>query len=142
MPVQNVRILIVDDEPGIRALLREILLEDLDSTTCPIVEAPDGKVALDLLGQREFDIVVTDIKMPLVDGLTLLQEVKKRYPRIEVIVMTGYTEDYSREEAIRLGARDYITKPFDVDEVGMILLKSCLKAEGERRSDAPGRTGP
>lgn len=136
MVIRNVRVLIVDDESQIRALLREILREEVDATSCVILEAPDGQAAIDLLNEQEIDIVVTDMKMPIVDGLALLQEIRKSHPGTEVIVMTGYAEDYTREEAFRLGARDYITKPFEVDEVRLILMKSCLKAEAQRKSSS------
>lgn len=134
MVVKNIRVLIVDDVADIRALLREILLEELEDASCTILEAGDGDVALDILRETEVDIVVTDIKMPNMNGLVLLQEAKKLRPATEVIVMTGYTEDYTREEALRLGARDYITKPFEVDEVRLILMKSCLQVEALRNS--------
>ncbi|MCZ6601988.1 MAG: response regulator [Planctomycetota bacterium] len=132
--VRNVSVLLVDDEADIRTLLREIVLEELDGETCSILEAKDGQEAIDLIREQAVDIIMTDMKMPRMDGLTLLKEAKKLLPDVEMIVMTGYSEDYTREEALRLGARDYITKPFEVDEVRLILMKACLKVEGRRDS--------
>ena len=134
MGSDKIGLLIVDDEPGIRALLREIILEELDGTRCAIHEAGDGKEALRILEREAVDVLVTDIRMPQLDGLNLLQQARLRHPTTEVIVMTGYSEDYTREEALRFGAQDYITKPFDVDEVRLILMKSCMKVEASRRT--------
>jgi YesN/AraC family two-component response regulator len=132
MTPEPICFLIVDDEPGIRAVLREIIREELEGTVCILHEAGDGLEALDVLKDKGVDIVVTDMKMPNLDGLGLLHQIRLNHRTVTVIVMTGYSEDYTREEALRLGAQDYITKPFDVDEVRLILMKSCMKVEAGR----------
>ena len=134
MGSSTVDVLIVDDEPGIRALLREIVKEEMQEAPISLHEAADGNEALTVFGRSNVDIVVTDIRMPNLDGLGLLQQVKLRYPKTEIVVMTGYSEDYTREEALRYGAQDYITKPFEVDEVRLILMKAVMKVEAARKA--------
>jgi signal transduction histidine kinase len=103
------RVLVVDDElHG-----RELCCEFLESDGYVLESAEDGRKALDLLTAKPFDILLTDIQMPEMDGVTLLKEAKKLNPSMEVILMTAYAGLPSAIEAIRFGAYDYLMKPFN-----------------------------
>ncbi len=109
-------LLIVEDEEHMRVALRAALLPVYD-----ISVARHGAEALQMLGESECMAVITDLAMPGLDGLQLLQEVKRRYPQTDVIIITAYGAVKSAVEAMRLGAFDYLTKPFEVDELHMVL---------------------
>ncbi len=104
------RILVVDDEIGFRELCTDLLEEEGYETDA----APHGRDALDLLekGADRYQLVLSDINMPVMDGLQLLRAAKEAYPYLEVILMTAYGGLQSALEALRYGAYDYITKPF------------------------------
>ena len=107
------RILVVDDERSIRDSLKMVLQEE----GYPAQSACDGKEALHLLHQENFDILITDLKMPEMDGLELTKQCLQAYPKIAVIIITAYGSLDSAIKALRLGAHDYILKPFDFDDV-------------------------
>ena len=107
------RILIVDDEDGMRRLLGRVLTrEGYDVTT-----VGSGADALRQVSRERFDLVVTDIKMPEMDGLELLKELKDYEPSLPIIVMTAYGTVENAVQALRLGAYDYIAKPFETAEL-------------------------
>ncbi len=109
----NTSILIVDDEQEIRDSLSEVLTDEgyLAYT------AENGAVALDMLGEQHYDIIISDIKMPELDGVTLLQKVKEQAPDTFVILITSYGSTETAIHAMRHGAIDYILKPIDFDEL-------------------------
>jgi len=111
----NRNILIIDDEPKMCKVLRFALEPDgYEVTTAESAE--DG---LEKFSQNEFDLVVTDLKMPGKDGLHVLGKVKKQKPNTEVILMTAYATAQNAVEAMKKGAYDYIIKPFEMDELKM-----------------------
>jgi DNA-binding NtrC family response regulator len=112
-------ILIVDDEPLIRRSLSELLSLDGYSVS----SAGDGLEALDLLRTYSADIVISDMKMPKMDGIQLLREIKKNYPGIQVIMITGYGSIESAVEAMKEEAYDYITKPIIDSEIKIIIQR-------------------
>ena len=109
------KVLVVDDEEG----LREALTAILEGAGHQVETAPDGVAALELLAQdSEFDLVIADLRMPRMDGLELLRRVRDLYPEIDLVAMTAYDSWESAVEAMRLGAYNYLRKPFrDNDEV-------------------------
>jgi two-component system, NtrC family, response regulator PilR len=107
------KLLVVDDERSMRELLTVMLRRDGYDVTL----AEGGPAALDVLAQAAFDLVVTDLRMPRVDGLGVLRAVKERAPRTIVIVITAFASTETAVEAMKLGAYDYITKPFKLDEI-------------------------
>ncbi len=107
------RILLVDDDPFILEMLKVSML----SFGFAFDTATDGEVAKEKLKQNDFTVVITDMTMPRCDGMQLLKHIKTEYPQIEVIVITGYTDSYTYTEVIRAGASDFISKPFNVDEL-------------------------
>ncbi len=113
----NINILVVDDEPLVRRSLSEFLTMEGYSVT----SASNGKEALAQLKDSVPDIVVTDIKMPEMDGVTLLRRLKKDFPQISVIVMTGYGSIENAVETMKDGAFDYITKPIIDNEIKIVL---------------------
>lgn len=117
------RILVVDDEAGIRELLSKTLaLAEYD-----VDLAAGGQEALERLRRAPCDLLITDLKMPGVDGLTLIREARRFMPQLPIIIITGYSTEASAIEAINLGVNGYLTKPFRVPKV----LSVAAKALGE-----------
>ncbi|MDB9822971.1 sigma-54 dependent transcriptional regulator [Deltaproteobacteria bacterium] len=114
------RILIVDDEKDMLALLRRIISEE---TRYELVTETDPFRAIDLFTEAVFDLVITDLKMPGMDGIRLLDEIKKISPDVSVIIMTAYATIETAVEAIRKGAHDYITKPFRRERILLTIDK-------------------
>jgi excisionase family DNA binding protein len=117
------RILVVDDEETIRELLSKTLaLADYE-----VDVAPDGKTGIDRMRIIPYDLLITDLRMPGVDGLTVIREARRLKADIPVIIVTGYSTEASAIEAINLGVQGYLTKPFRVPRV----LAAAAKALGE-----------
>ena len=106
-------ILLVDDEPSIRLTVGDAL-EDAGHS---VVTAEDGGQAMDRLQERGFDLVITDVRMPKVDGMTLFRRLRQERPHTGVILMTAYAAVADAVTALKEGALDYLTKPFDLDEL-------------------------
>jgi excisionase family DNA binding protein len=122
-PVGRPRVLVVDDEEGIRDLLSKTLaLADYE-----VDLAHDGRTALDRLRLIQYDLLITDLRMPGVDGLTVIREARRLKAELPVIIITGYSSEASAIEAINLGVQGYLTKPFRVPRV----LAAASKALGE-----------
>ncbi|MEW5994286.1 MAG: response regulator [Candidatus Zixiibacteriota bacterium] len=115
-----VSILIVDDEEMMRNLLDRILSRE----GYQVVTAGDGVAALEVLKSRKIDIIVSDMKMPRMNGFELLKAVKQDYPDIGVIIMTAYGDTYTVKDALLLGADEYITKPFKSFEISLIVERA------------------
>ncbi len=105
-------ILVCDDEEGIRESLKLILEKDYD-----IVFAENGDEAIRQMKSSPIDLVILDIKMPKKDGLETLKELKKIKPALKVIIATGYKSIDIAQEAMKLGASDYIVKPFEINHL-------------------------
>ncbi len=113
------RILVVDDEEIIRVLLTEILTEEGYQVTCAV----DGRQAVDLLKSNRYDLVITDMVMPGLNGLEVLQAAFRIDPEYPVIMITGYPSVEMAVKLVNLGAADYITKPFNVDLIKVTVAK-------------------
>ena len=122
-------LLFVDDE----ADLRGPTAERLTDRGFEVVEAASGEQALELLDQFAFDLVVTDFRLPGMDGTQLIDAARQRYPSIVAIVITGYGTVRDAVEAIKKGASDFITKPFHFDELMHVIQKSM--EQGRLRSE-------
>ncbi|TAK57671.1 MAG: response regulator [Bacteroidetes bacterium] len=104
------KILVVDDEEALRTVLSgELVNEGYEVGT-----AGDGDEAITIIKQRPFDIVLLDIKMPKVDGFEVLKFIKKDYPSIKVIMLTAFADLKNAIESKKLGAEDFISKPYDL----------------------------
>ena len=116
------KILICDDEEGIRESLKLILSDHYN-----LILAQDGIQCLDCLEHaQDIGLVLMDIKMPKINGLEILKEIKAKYPQLNVIIITGYKSVETATEAVRLGASGYIVKPFKSDEI-LATVKTSLK---------------
>ena len=113
------KILVVDDEQIVRESLANWLKED----GYQVELAESGPQALERIQSASFHIVLLDLKMPEMNGIQVLQEIKKNFSDIEVIIMTAYGSIHTAVEAIKEGAFDYIVKPFDPEEVGLLIRK-------------------
>jgi len=116
-------ILIVDDEQHVRESLSGWFIED----GYDVATASGGKDALLLLGRRHFDVVITDIKMPGMDGLELQHRIHEVDPGVAIILVTAYASVDTAVQALKEGAYDYLSKPFDPEELSRIVEKACEK---------------
>ncbi|WP_416147795.1 response regulator [Salipaludibacillus sp. HK11] len=107
------KLLIVDDQFGIRVLLKEVFEKDGYET----FDAANGNQALSIIKEEEPDLVLLDMKIPGMDGLEILKEIRKREMKVNVIMMTAYGELEMINEAKKLGALAHFAKPFDIDDV-------------------------
>jgi DNA-binding response OmpR family regulator len=123
------KILVVDDEEGARELFNTILTDE----GYDVALAGSGEEALSLFKNQPFDLVITDIKMPVMDGLQLLQEIRKIGSKTDVIMVTAYGEVESYLKAMSLGAAEYINKPIRIKELKRIVHK--VLTEQKSRAD-------
>ncbi len=106
-------ILVVDDE----LLIRDLLYDFFSGQGWNIAVAEDGEKALELVQSRQIDLVLTDLKMPNMDGMTLSTEIKESHPDLPIMVMTAYPSVESAVQALRLKLDDYIVKPFNINQL-------------------------
>lgn len=116
------KILVIDDELAPRESIRMVLKDKYAVST-----AGGAYEGLDFIAQNPVDLVVMDIKMPKMDGITALQEIKKSHPDTEVVLLTAYASLETARDAIRFGAFDYLIKPFDKDDVLSVVEKGLAK---------------
>lgn len=109
------RVLVADDDEVFQGILAEAVQDAGGEVTL----APDGMAALECLAEADFDILITDLNMPRMDGLALLQQVRAIYPHILAILITGFGSLESAIEALRLGVYDYLQKPFRGEQVAV-----------------------
>lgn len=126
------KILIVDDEQPIL----ELIVSFLSSSGYRCETARNGREALDRLGQNQYDAVITDVVMPQMDGITLTQKISQTYPDLPVMVMTGFSDEYSAQKAIAAGAREFIKKPFSISEFSLRLNKMMHDCDILRKINA------
>ena len=130
MSAAPLKVLIVDDEPPIRKLLRM----GLSTQGYEILEAPNGKASLDLLSQNP-DLVILDLGLPDMQGLELLRMMRARNEAVPIVVLSSRGDEVGKVQALDLGADDYITKPFGMDELLARMraaLRHQLQVHGER----------
>lgn len=134
-------ILSVDDDTEMIGLLHEVVSQ-LGHTS---VTAVDGIDALEKLGENQFDIVITDISMPRMNGIDLTKRIKTDLEDVDVVVVTGYQDEYKYTDVIEIGASDFISKPFNINEleakINRIIRERELRAELKRLSIRDGLTG-
>jgi CheY-like chemotaxis protein len=132
----SLRILVVDDEPFVRELVQETLRARHYETAA----AESGEEALELMAKRPFDIVVTDMVMPGMDGMELVKRVKRQWPRSRVVVLTGYPRSADISDLLLQGADDLLPKPFRAGDLMAVLLRveARIKSEGSATDAADG----
>jgi DNA-binding NtrC family response regulator len=111
------KILIVDDDKNLLSVLKTILVEEKNEVST----SSDGQTAIDLCRKIKFDLIITDLIMPGTNGLEVLREARKIDPDVLVILITGFASLETAVQAIREGAYDYITKPFKLDQIKIIV---------------------
>jgi two-component system, OmpR family, KDP operon response regulator KdpE len=130
MSAARLKILVVDDEPPIRKLLRL----GLDAHGYEVLEATNGKIALEMLA-RSPDLVILDLGLPDVQGLELLRKIRGQHEGLPIVVLSSRSDEAGKVEALDLGADDYVTKPFGLDELLARMraaLRHQLQVHGER----------
>lgn len=134
--IKPARILVVDDEPAIREMLQETLQQ---AASYEVETAEDGRIALQRLRAERFDLMITDLRMPEMDGSRLLDISRHEFPEIPVVVITGYARLETAIDALRLGASNFITKPFRLAEIIDVVEKSLKR---KRAREIPQRVLP
>jgi len=130
------RILVADDEAG----LREFIIDSLELDEHTVVPARDGREAAKLLDERGFDLVLTDLKMPGLDGMGILRKVRAEQPEVEVIMMTAHGTVDNAVEAMKLGAFEYLQKPISgPDELRLLVGRAVERRELHNRVDGAER---
>ena len=121
--MESMRVLVVDDEEElVQTLVERLTLRRIDAHGVTA-----GKKALSLLEESTFDVVLLDVKMPELGGLKVIEEIKKKYPGLEVVLLTGHGSEQDAMEGKALGAFDYLMKPFDLDTL-IEVLRNAAKA--------------
>jgi DNA-binding NtrC family response regulator len=119
-PMEERRVLIVDDEPGARQTLATLL----EGEGYSVRAASDGFKALGVLKEWPCHVLLTDLRMPVMDGLTLVRKAREEHPALSCLVMTAFGTVENAVEAMKLGAEDYLTKPLNFDEVELVLRRT------------------
>lgn len=117
------RVIVVDDEPGMREFLEIMLQKD----GYYVQTSGDGRNAIDIIEKENFDLAIIDVQMPSMNGLDLLRRMSDTSPDTTVVMVTAFASHESAIEAMKLGAYDYITKPFKIDEIKLVIKKALEK---------------
>ncbi|MBI2898676.1 MAG: sigma-54-dependent Fis family transcriptional regulator [Planctomycetes bacterium] len=126
------RILVAEDSPEIRVVLRRIV--QLDGHEC--VDVGDGQAALDRCAAESFDLILSDLRMPRLDGLALLKELRRRGRAVPVVILTAYADMNTALEAVRAGAFDYLAKPLSVEDL-RTTIRRALETDAEKGEGTP-----
>ena len=124
-------ILVVDDE----LLIRDLLYDFFTGLGWDISVAEDGEKALEVMRSRNFDLVLTDIKMPEMDGLDLTSHVKQSHPELPVVLMTGFPSVDTAVEALRKKVDDYVIKPFNINQLYKLVEAKVKDRKGLESDD-------
>lgn len=119
-------VLVVDDE----LLIRDLLYDFFSSQGWSISVAENGEKALQMLSNKHVDVVLTDLRMPEMDGLSLIAELKEHHPELPVVVMTGYPSVDSAITALRSRVHDYVVKPFNINQLYKT-IEAAVRTKGE-----------
>jgi len=109
----DAKVLLVDDEED----FLQSLSQRLETRGLKVTGATRGEEAVDMVDQQDFDAIVLDLAMPGMDGLETLKKIREKHPEAEIIMLTGHASIKSSVEAMRLGAEDYLEKPFEINEL-------------------------
>ncbi len=131
---QTAKVLVADDDERIRTLL----LDTLSALGYKTIGAKDGEEALALLESQKPDVVISDIRMPKLNGLSLLRNIKNKNPKIPVLMITGYNFAYTRDQALDSGADGFLAKPFRISKIEE-LMQSALGIKGYPGEERPYR---
>jgi len=120
---KNYSVLVVDDEPGMREFLEIMLTKEGYEVSI----ASNGEEAIEKIGKESFDLAIVDIQMPGINGIEVLRNTREKNYNTTIIMITAFASHESAIEAMKLGAYDYITKPFKIDEIKLVIKKSLDK---------------
>ena len=127
--MESMQVLVVDDEPNIRRLVEK----ELGNERRRITTAGTAREARALFNQETFDLALLDMRLPDGSGLDLLVDFQERAPEVQIIIITGFADVDNAVRAMKMGAYDYITKPFDLDRLALVMEKAfqrtCLQRE-------------
>lgn len=121
MTTKELEVLLLDDEPIVGKRLKPAI----DKLGCNVEVFEDPRKALERIDAKEFDIIVTDIRMEEIDGIEVLEAVQKKWPRTKVILITGYAKVDLAREAMSKGVFDFIAKPFRPDDLRQIIVNAA-----------------
>jgi len=116
-----INVLVIDDEKSMLEMMEIVLAKE----NCSIVTTPDPIKGLELVKTNDFDVIIQDLKMPKMGGLELLEKIKNLHPKTPVIIITAFSTWDNAVEAMRLGAFDYIKKPFDTDNIRAVVTRAA-----------------
>lgn len=122
--MEKKRILVVDDEQNSREGLTKILMKE----GYEVIAAESGETALEEAKKQDFDLVITDLRMPEISGIDVLEKIREEKPDIGVIIVTAYGEVNSYLKAMTLGAFEYLNKPIKLDELRRVISKALNKS--------------
>jgi diguanylate cyclase (GGDEF)-like protein len=122
---KQIRVLVVDDEEIVRSFLVDVLSDE----GYDVQAVSSGEEAIGLFDQESYDLIITDIKMPGTNGMEVLRSAKAKDSNQNVIVMTGYASTETAVESMKLGAADYITKPFNLDQIKIVVAKTLERSK-------------
>lgn len=139
--MEGIRLLLVDDEEDFRTTLANRLRK----RKMEVAGAASGSEAIELVKERPFDVAIVDVKMPGIDGIETLRQIKHLNPLLEVIMLTGHASVESGIDGMKLGAYDYLMKPCDIDElllkVGDAYHRKLVQEERIQQAEAKQKTG-
>ena len=138
---QPCRILLADDERGIAEGL-SILLMQMGQPWEIVGIAEDGEEAIRMVHHLDPDLVITDVRMPVMDGLEMIRRLTEEGARCRFIILSGYADFAYAQQAMKLGVRAYVTKPVDEDELAQAILSLLAEKDGEAQADPPPAPGP
>jgi CheY-like chemotaxis protein len=133
--VHGIRVLVVDDNEA----LSEVIALILSGCGCLCELAKNGLEAMQRVKQARFDAVVTDLEMPVMDGIALTRELRQCFSSLPVMILTGHSDEDCKEVALRAGAREFLSKPFEVSELTGKLHKMLLGRNLAKDQGAPER---
>lgn len=132
----NAKILVVDDEISLSKLILQKFRKNIRAEELEFIFAQNGVEALQILAvDSEVKMVMTDINMPEMDGLTLLENIQNSYPRLKTIVVSAYEDLKNFKAAMKLGAADFLTKPIDFKELEQCIYRTLAAVETEQEKD-------
>ncbi|TFH00961.1 MAG: hybrid sensor histidine kinase/response regulator [Calditrichales bacterium] len=132
MPAANAKILVIEDEDQVRQSYEDMF----DFFGYEVDSVSNGREGMSRITKTDYDIVVTDLNMPGMNGIEVLKYIKKKKPYIEVIVITGYATLENAIEAMKVGAYDYFSKPIDLDHVRIVLSKCVRQIQSKKENEA------
>jgi DNA-binding NtrC family response regulator len=125
----STKIIVIDDEQIMRDLVQRILAK----AGYEVETLDDGEAVLERLAAGDIEIVISDVNMPGMSGFELLKQIKKQYPQVAVIMMTGYADTFTIKDALMFGADEYITKPFKHYEVTVVVERALWRLQSARQ---------